>query len=487
MPTARVPHMRTRAVSCYTLFMAASSHSSGFSLPYLGKIEEMLHYIHEEHGVKFPGVGFMILFPLVTYLFYTHAPAQSRTNFDLTLFLTPLWVPLILGRFAFSRWLEMRRANFISIQAPLLLEIRLPRENRKSPLAMEAALSSLHLGPSEGTWYKRWYLGQVRPWWSLEIASLEGQVHFYVWTWKKMRRSVESYLYAQYPGIEITEVPDYTRLIDPNHEPYRVWGTEFKHTKPDPYPIKTYIDYGLDKQPAPKPEEQVDPLAQVIEFMGSIGKHQQLWLHFMIRVTKSEKYAGMRNAQGKKYTWKDAAREEVMKIRAQTVNKNRYRDVFTGEMRETEGFPNPTKGQSETMAAIERNAGKLGFDVGIRIVYISHKDHHIKAIGGFLTNILKVFESEIYNGFRPAPRWSEEFQDFPWEDFRGIRQRARMHELIEVTRRRSYFHEPYRAPWLIMSTEELATMYHVPGSTVKTPTLPRIQSATSEAPANLPT
>jgi len=39
---------------------------------------------------------------------------------------------------------------------------------------------------------------------------------------------------------------------------------------------------------------------------------------------------------------------------------------------------------------------------------------------------------------------------------------------------------------MVMSTEELATVYHIPSHAVETPTLSRIQSATGEAPINLP-
>ncbi len=37
-----------------------------------------------------------------------------------------------------------------------------------------------------------------------------------------------------------------------------------------------------------------------------------------------------------------------------------------------------------------------------------------------------------------------------------------------------------------MTTEELATIFHIPGKVASTPTLARIPSKRSEAPANLP-
>jgi hypothetical protein len=40
---------------------------------------------------------------------------------------------------------------------------------------------------------------------------------------------------------------------------------------------------------------------------------------------------------------------------------------------------------------------------------------------------------------------------------------------------------------MVMSTEELATIFHIPSSSAEAPGLERIQSATHEAPADLPT
>ena len=38
----------------------------------------------------------------------------------------------------------------------------------------------------------------------------------------------------------------------------------------------------------------------------------------------------------------------------------------------------------------------------------------------------------------------------------------------------------------LMSVEELATMYHIPGSSVITPNLSRVETTRKEAPSNLP-
>lgn len=126
---------------------------------------------------------------------------------------------------------------------------------------------------------------------------------------------VESQIYAQYPQAEIKIVEDYTDRIP--HEmktnAWSMWGTEFEFTKPDVYPIKTYVDYGLDKSTSSlDPEQQIDPMTQMIEFMGSLGKGEQLWLQIIIQVhskrfSEPGKMFGGRN-------WQGLAKEEVQKI-----------------------------------------------------------------------------------------------------------------------------------------------------------------------------
>jgi hypothetical protein len=54
---------------------------------------------------------------------------------------------------------------------------------------------------------------------------------------------------------------------------------------------------------------------------------------------------------------------------------------------------------------------------------------------------------------------------------------------------RSYFFPPYRnygCDPFILSTEELATIFHFPGNVSATPSLPKIASKKSEPPINLP-
>ena len=454
-------------------------------VPFMEAVKSVPEYFDDTFGLRFEPWPLLALGLVLLLVAFVFMPGIVELALSIALFLAPLWLPFLLAGGALALWLALKRGEFIASRSTVLLEIKPPRNLVKTPLAMEAFLSSIHLSPGEANWYARWIKGGVRPWWSLEIASFEGQVHFFIWTQANYRRIVESQLYAQYPGVQIVEAPDYTRLISADPDEWSVWGTDFKHTREAPLPIKTYVEYGLDK--VQKEPEQVDPLANLIEFMGSIGKGEYLWLQFIIRVHKGERYGGKLNKKGKTYTWKDEAEEMVEVIRKAT--RDPYIDPATGE--ERAGFPNPTKGQSEKIAAIERNVSKLAFDVGARSVYIAKQDTFNPVMITHMISLFKPFSTEGWNDINSSD-WLKRFNDYPWEIGASNLKKKYSRRLVEAFRRRQFFHDPFyygipREKVMVMSTEELATVFHIPSHTLETPGLSRIQSATGQAPPNLPT
>jgi hypothetical protein len=97
------------------------------------------------------------------------------------------------------------------------------------------------------------------------------------------------------------------------------------------------------------------------------------------------------------------------------------------------------------------------------------------------------FGSPGYNSISiDGSRWQPIF-DYPWQDFNGIRENRKKVRIIDAYRQRSWFHPPYEFKNFMMTSEELATIFHLPGSVARTPTLQRISSSRSEAPTNLPT
>jgi len=391
--------------------------------------------------------------------------------------LLPIVLTIVFMTMAYEIWIEYKRREFLSKQKHVLLEIRLPKEITKSPLAMELLFSALHMtGGDSGNMWDKITAGKARPTFSLELVSIGGQVHFFIYCRAAQKKFVEAQIYAQYPGIEVTEVPDYTEGTEFDPDQIAMWGTDLEMNKTDAYPIKTYIDFGLDKDP--KEEMKVDPITPVLELLGSLTHGEQLWIQIIIRAHKKEdKKAGTFFELTDR--WKDEAQKEIEAIRKKATPESE------GDF---PGFPNPTKGQNEAIAAIERNISKLGFDCGIRALYIADKDVFDPGHIAGLLGVFKQYNTDALNGFKPA---RPTVFDYPWQDVFGTKIIRKKKKKLALYKNRLYFNDtgtPHAAKEkpFVLNTESLATIYHFPGNVAQTPTFSRVLSKKAEPPANLP-
>ncbi len=350
----------------------------------------------------------------------------------------------------------------------IVLEIKLPQETMKSPLAVELVLNAMH-NTADGNWWAQYVKGEMRPWYSLELVSFGGQVKFMVWTEARRKDGLIAALYSQFPNISVQEVEDYARLVEFDPEKIKIWSCEMKFTKDNAYPIKTYVDYGLDKDP--KEEFKVDPLTPGLEWLGSIKAGQQVWIQMIVRAHKGEQT------------------KEAHKLINEIMKRDENTKVTGAEDEETGMSKKPTMSPADQdlLDALSRSITKPAFDVGIRAVYISPKDLFSGEFGiGGIISFFKHFNTENLNGFRPnGDKWHAKF-GFPWQDYKNIRRDYFSRKVLKAYRRRLYFMPPYLSKALVLNTEELATIYHFPGSVAATPTIERIPSKRADAPANLP-
>lgn len=392
------------------------------------------------------------------------------------IFLTaPFWLPIVLV-FTFAwLWLKWRRKEFILSQDYVLLEVKLAADIAHTPRAMENVFAGIHITAGENTWYDRYIKGKVRPWYSFELVSIGGEIHFYIWTRVATKDIVEAQIYAQYPEVEIVEAPgDYARNVQ--YVPGRtgLWGANFELSKPDPYPIKTYVDYGLDREGTDE-EEKVDPIASVFEYLSSLKSGEQAWIQIVMQATKNQDRKKPGGRFWEKEGWKHEAERLVKELREETL---------ISISRETDAkVANPTTGQKDVINAIERSTGKHGFECGIRAIYWAEGDAFKGTNIPGLIATMKHFSSNNLNSIS-----IDNVTDFnyPWQDYKKIREDRNCRRFLEAYRKRSWFYPPYKRKAFVLNTEELATIYHFPGRVVQAPGLPRIDSKRGGAPTNLP-
>ncbi|MBI5644986.1 hypothetical protein HY970_02700 [Candidatus Kaiserbacteria bacterium] len=410
----------------------------------------------------------------------------------------PIWLPAALWIAGWMTWVWYIQSLYLSGRKPILLEVKMPREITKSPRAMELVYTAFNLSSGETTFIHRGWKGQVRPFFSFEIASFGGEIHFYIWCWNNYKNTVEGTMYAQYPEVEIVEVEDYASKFQFDPDKHNCWGVEWPLMsyikglnwtfKINAYPIRTYVDFELDKDP--KEEFKVDPLAQVLEFMSNIKPYEQLWIQIIIR--KCGKIGGILKTQEQDNLWKDMVEKEVNKLRAQsaTVPKD-VAEAVLEDMGESVDDPSPIRGQArpswkhqQMIQSMERNLGKYPFEVGTRGIYWTEKELHGPTFTGFRW-IWRAFGNPQYATHLRPRRWHCDF-DYPWQDFHGLRWTNQTRRVHDAYRRRLFYHSPWILPTNILTNEVLASIWRPISSTIKTPGIERIPATKAEPPANLP-
>jgi len=413
-------------------------------------------------------------------------------------------------------WLKYKRQQFIQKIEWVLLEIKPPREIKKTPQAMEQFFAGLHGTQTKSNWKERNIKGFTQRWFSLEIISQGGDIHFFIRTASIFRDIIEANIYSQYPEAEITETNDYVQSMPSDilsSKDYDIWGTELILAKEDAYPIRTYKEFekGILFE-----EQRIDPIATLLEVMAKLKQGEQVWIQTLVRPVKDywkkeaeqlkDKLAGRKPEKKHSFivkeiiAWKDATKE----------NLNR---LLTGEAveegKEEEDKPASlavlTKAEQEVIYAIEQNISKIGYETIIRFIYLGHTDIFSLANVAAVVGSYKQFSTQNLNGLKPNKKITTKL-DYKIE-LKKVREPYRKNRLLFAYKNRNFVQYskaiPYLKPFFfenlpvlnrffmrskpfVFNIEELATIFHFPIITVKAPLVPKVEAKKAEPPSGLP-
>ncbi len=418
--------------------------------------------------------------------------------------LLPIFGSVVLGYFAFKIWKHYVQQKFIAGITWVLLEIIPPRDVLRSPKAMELFFTNALYHQSQKGAVEMYWQGAVWFWYSLELVSIDGQVHFYIRTPSRIQDLITTQIYAQYPQAQVKVAEDYTLGVDEisKKSSWNLWGCEFALKENDPHPIKTYVDFGLDKDP--KEEYKVDPISSVIELFSSLKKGEQMWSQIVIRPTKKTFHTP--GTLFGKHDWVKEANLEILKLLRPYTAK----------------YPPDTEGKSRTeirlpdflklnVTGIGNKISKLGFDCGIRVAYVAKKEVFNNNNQKNLRLMWRQYTNPDSNSFERLHATQGDI--YPWSIFifpdKNLLQVK--DRFLNEYRERSFFYIPLRhsifshnnflsfwpiSPGIfpgylhvhtfVLNTEELATIFHFPGQILQVPTLERIESKEAAPPTNLP-
>jgi len=395
------------------------------------------------------------------------------------------WIlPVPLYAFFEFMWKNYIQDGYASSLNMILLEIIPPKDIEKSPKPMEALYFGLQGTEKTFNVLEEWIDGQFPVNFSLEMVSDGGEVHFYIRTQREFRDLVEAHLYAQYPDCVIMEVPDYVDevpKVTPN-EKWDLWGTDFEFQKDDAYPIRTYKNFEESVT-----GKMIDPLSGLIETMGKIPPGQRIWFQIVI----SSHSPSWGSKEGKKTVDKLKGKE----VREENILESLWDDIIDVFSNLWSAIFNPVEfakkekkdeqplefrlspGERDILKAVEENLSKLQFKVKMRFILVGRRENFDKAnVSSFIGGI-KQFNDDNLNSLKPQAG-SKTFANFI---FKKSRLRYRQRKILRRYRTRS--NDGVR---FTMSTEELATVFHLPDMSVVAPSLPRVDSRLGGAPANLP-
>jgi hypothetical protein len=443
-----------------------------------------------------------------------------------------------------------------------LLEIKIPKEVTRSPRAMEFVIDVLHQGAEAQSWpnYKKimegsgfesgilWYIeklrsfwsdrylkGEKRMWFTLEIESRGGEIHFYISCQSKYKEIIKSSLYSQYPGIEVTEGEDYTDKIRVKEHggEHDIWNAYLKKAgdgNKDYLPIKTYVDYELSDDP--KEEHAIDPFVAQLESISNIKPDEHIWITYVIHSAIDASWI----SEGKKRIDKIMGIERYKEKDPEVEDGKASVGDIKKQSKELTKIPPMDKIEVEN---IYRSIGKAGFKTLCYATYIAPKGKVRGEVDQVIRNLFKPFNNQYSNSFKMQNHNSTQ----PWHevDFanprRMLRRRA-AYFYLQVTRNPLYYEtgidgNPLQTminrfkdygitegnkylygdfiPYFkvgplrdkkddgnyedpdengeagdIFNVEELATLFHIPSGAYAAQKNIRVESAKAEPPVNLP-
>ncbi len=329
-----------------------------------------------------------------------------------------------------------------------LLMLEIPRENDKKELAAEQMLAALH-----GILRSKRELrssGTLQEHISLEIAAKGQRIRFYIWTPRHLQAFVEGQIYAQYPTVQITEQE--TDYSERQLEQDVIHTAELTLSENETMPIKTF------------PSFEVDPLASITATLAKLDKeNEEMWIQIIARPIADD--------------WHKRGSKTISRIKGGRggfgggggTTLSYAGQAFAALVRppdssgkEGGGAPEVSERDKARIAAIETKTQKLGYQVKIRLVYAGNDAQTARLRMQALVGAFKQFNTTNLNGFK--------VKNSSFKKDKQLEYQARF----------------FIDHGFILNIEELASLFHLPHTTVETPNIVWATTKTAEPPSNIP-
>lgn len=324
-----------------------------------------------------------------------------------------------------------------------LLLVEIPRTNDKKELSAEQMFASLHgiLKPRKSIFTDSRHL-QDRI--SLEMAAIGQRIRFYIWVPTHLQSFVEGQVYAQYPTAQISvSEDDYSmRAITQKI----VYSTELVLTDNETLPIKSF------------PSFEVDPLAAITATLAKLDQpNEEMWVQIIIRPISDDWHRKSVRMASRIKTGGGTSWSGGLSYFGQALGAM----IKPPEATEKTTYE-PSERDKTRITAIEEKSRKLGYQIKMRILYAGNEPILAKQRMQAMVGTFKQFNTTNLNGFQ------SKYPSFDRAKLINFRERV------------------FADKGYILNIEELASIYHLPHTTVETPNIVWATTKTAEPPATLP-
>ena len=359
------------------------------------------------------------------------------------------WIPVvgILAFLTYRNYKKLNRIKVLNVDSVLLM-LEIPRTNDKKELAAEQLFASLHGILRDKQELKN--SGGVQEHLSFEIVSTAGQIRFYVWVPKVLQSFVEGQIYSQYPTVQIYKMnEDY---VDERTKYPVSYMTELGLIENEALPIKTFDDF------------EVDPLAGITGTLAKLSPDhsEELWIQILAKPIPDDWH---RSTTDK---WIQRIKSGKRALPTSGIDWIWILEAFAALFRPPAGGTNSdekielSERDKTRIEKAEEKATKLGYEVKIRLAYLGQNETDAKLNMQALVGTFKQYNSTNLNGFKQIGG------SFNKSDLDSYKMRQ------------------FSNRGFILNISELASVYHLPHTSVETPNIVWASSKTAEPPAKLP-
>lgn len=349
--------------------------------------------------------------------------------------------------------------------------IQVSRLNEKSAKVAEFIFSTLHANTIPET-FLNWFLGKESPRFSFEIASIHQHIGFFIWTPREYEDLITAQLYAQYPDIDITRVKDYS-LTHNIHAKHAV-GVELQTSEPYIYPIKRHPQFE-DKNA----QTFHDPLSAITSALSSFESIEQVWIQTIIQPLDS--------------AWRRRGLWVANKVKGGfCISSPNYGKWYTNMLLK--------RGWERWMYLLFVRPALFCVGLGPKMSLVQMKEEvetaHDKETAehsimgklsqlGFNSTLRMIYIPALHNVAMAEQRLQQcaasfyQFNIPRFNSFSTVPMRGSSEKVLKSFQEREISHTS------ILSTEEVATLWHLPNLTVTTPNIQWVESRKIEAPLNI--